>query len=52
MSSGWVLIHVIPATEEAEIRRIMIQSQPRLTLHETLSLKNSPQKGLAEWLNW
>jgi hypothetical protein len=32
------------ATQEAEIRRIMIQSQPRQIVHKTLSLKNPSQK--------
>jgi hypothetical protein len=36
---------VIPATqEEAEIRRIMVQSWPRQIVHETLSWKNPSQK--------
>jgi hypothetical protein len=30
---------VIPATQKAEIRRIMVQSQPRQIVHETLSRK-------------
>jgi hypothetical protein len=32
---------VIPATQEAEIRRIMVQSQPRQIVHKTLSRKKS-----------
>jgi hypothetical protein len=38
---------IIPATQEAEIRRIVIWSQPRQTVYETLSWKNStqPKKG-------
>jgi hypothetical protein len=33
----WWLTLAIPATREAEIRRIKDQSQPRQTVHETLS---------------
>jgi hypothetical protein len=45
---------VIPATQEAEIRRIEVQSQPRQIVHETLSKKNPSQdkKRLLEWLKW
>jgi hypothetical protein len=35
---------VILATQEAEIRRIAVQSQPRKIVHETLSRKNLSQK--------
>jgi hypothetical protein len=35
---------VILATQEAEIRRIMVQSQPGQIVHETLSRKNPSQK--------
>jgi hypothetical protein len=35
---------VIPATQEAEIRRIVARSQPRQTACETLSQKNPSQK--------
>jgi hypothetical protein len=44
---------VIPATQGAEIRRIMVQSQPLQIVHETLSKKNPSHthtKGLVEWL--
>jgi hypothetical protein len=42
---------VILATQEAEIRRIMVQGQPGKTVHETLSRKKSiTKKGLVEWL--
>jgi hypothetical protein len=37
---------VILATQEAEARRIAVQSQPRRIVHKTLSQK----KGLLEWL--
>jgi hypothetical protein len=35
---------VILATQEAEIRRIAFQSQPRQIVHKTLSQKNPSQK--------
>jgi hypothetical protein len=35
---------VIPVTQETEIRRIMVPSQPRKTVHETLSQRNPSQK--------
>jgi hypothetical protein len=41
---GARLTPVILATQEAEIRRITVQSQPRQTVHETLSLKKKSQK--------
>jgi site-specific recombinase XerC len=44
------LTPVILATQEAEIRRIKVQSQPGQIAHKTLSRKNSSQKGLVEWL--
>jgi hypothetical protein len=37
-------MHVILATQEAEIRRITVQSQPGHTVQETLSRKNPSQK--------
>jgi hypothetical protein len=40
---------VILATQEAEKRRIMVQSQPRLIVHDTLS-QTLHKKGLVEWL--
>jgi hypothetical protein len=46
----WWLTPAILATREAEIRKIMVQSQPRQIVHKTLSQKNRTQKGLAEWL--
>jgi hypothetical protein len=37
-------------TQEAEIRRIVVQSQPGQIVHELLSQKHTTQKiGLAEW---
>jgi hypothetical protein len=42
---------IILATQESEIRRISVQSQPGKTVQETLSHKNSSQKKrLVEWL--
>jgi hypothetical protein len=38
------LTSVILVTQEAEIRRIMVQSQPGQIVHETLSRKNSSEK--------
>jgi hypothetical protein len=35
---------VILPTQEAEIRKIMVQTQPRKIVHETLSRKNLSQK--------
>jgi hypothetical protein len=35
---------VILTTQEAEIGRILVQSQPRLIVHENLSQKNPSQK--------
>jgi hypothetical protein len=46
------LMPVIQATQEVEIRRMAVQSQPRQIVHETLSQKYPTQKktGLVEWL--
>jgi hypothetical protein len=33
---------IISSTQEAEIRRILVQSQPRKIVHKTLSRKNPP----------
>jgi hypothetical protein len=41
--SQW-LTSVIPATQEAEIRRIMVQSQPGQIVHESLSQKHPSLK--------
>jgi hypothetical protein len=44
------LTPVILATQEAEIRRIMVQSQPRQIVHENLSGTYLTQKGLVKGL--
>jgi hypothetical protein len=41
---------VILATQEAEIRRMEVQSQPGKIVGKTPSLKYPSQKRLAEWL--
>jgi hypothetical protein len=41
---------VILVTQEAEIRRIAVQSQPGQTVCETLSQKTHHKKRLVEWL--
>jgi hypothetical protein len=44
------LTAVILATQEAEIRRITVGSQPRQVVHETLSRNPTQKIGLVEWL--
>jgi hypothetical protein len=47
----WWLMLIILATQEAEIRRIEVWSQPRKIVHKTLSQKiPNTKKGLAEGL--
>jgi hypothetical protein len=41
---------VIVATQETDIRRVVVQSQPGQIVCETLSGKYPSHKGLAEWL--
>jgi hypothetical protein len=43
MTWHWWLIPVILETHEAEVRKIAVCSQPRQTVHETLS-QNNPSK--------
>jgi hypothetical protein len=52
MAGHWWLTPVIPATHEAEIRRIEVRSQPGQIVTETLSQKKKihHKKGLVEWL--
>jgi hypothetical protein len=42
--------HTCIATQEAEIRRIVIRSQPRQIVRKISSQKNHHKKGLVEWL--
>jgi hypothetical protein len=45
------LMPITLATQEAEMRRITVQSQPRQIVCETLSQKKPiTKKGLVEWL--
>jgi hypothetical protein len=37
-------MHVILATQEAEIKRITVQSQPKQIVHKTLSQKQNHKK--------
>jgi hypothetical protein len=39
---------IIQPTQEVEVRRIAVQSQPRQIVGENLSQKNQSQKSLAE----
>jgi hypothetical protein len=39
---------ITPATQEAGIRRVTVQSQPRQTVWETLSQKHPSQKKASE----
>jgi hypothetical protein len=43
-NSDWAPVAVILAAQEAEIRRILDQSQPGQIVHKTLSQKNPSQK--------
>jgi hypothetical protein len=44
------LMPIILSTQKAEIRRIVVQSQPEQRVHKTLSRKYPSQKWLVEWL--
>jgi hypothetical protein len=41
---------VILTTQEAEMRRITVQSQPGQIVHKTLSRENPSQQRAVEWL--
>jgi hypothetical protein len=41
---------VIPATQEAEIMKFAVQSQPGQIVHKTLCQRNPSQKKLVKWL--
>jgi hypothetical protein len=44
---------VILATQQAEIKRLIVQSQPRQIVCEVLFQKKTLHKnGLVEWLKW
>jgi hypothetical protein len=49
-AGSWWLTPVILATQEAEIRRTVVQSRCGQIVRETLSKKNLNKKGLLEWL--
>jgi hypothetical protein len=44
------LTPIILVTQEAEIRRIVVQSQPRQIVCETISKTSITIKGLVEWI--
>jgi hypothetical protein len=47
----WWLTPVILVTQEAEVRRIVVQSQPRqIVLRYPISKKPITNKGVVEWL--
>jgi hypothetical protein len=46
----WWLTPIILAIQEAEIRRIKVQSQTRQIVQKTLSKKPFTKKGLVKWL--
>jgi hypothetical protein len=48
----WWLMLVIPATWEAEIRRIIVQSQPRQIVKRPYLEDTHHKNGMAEWLKW
>jgi hypothetical protein len=48
LAGCWWLMPVILATQEAKIRRIVVQSQPGQIVHKILSQKKNHKKGLLE----
>jgi hypothetical protein len=50
LARHWWLTPVILATQEAEISKIAVRSQPLQIVFKTLSRKYPSQKGLVEWL--
>jgi hypothetical protein len=46
--SQW-LMPVIPATKEVQIRRIIVQSQPKQIIERPYLKKTHHKKGLVEW---
>jgi hypothetical protein len=49
MAGCWWLRPIIPSTQEAEIRRIEVRSQPGQIVHETLSKKKKPIRKKGWW---
>jgi hypothetical protein len=47
---SWWLMPIILATQEAEIRRIMVRRQPGQIVCKPLSQNTQHTKGLVEWL--
>jgi hypothetical protein len=50
LARHWRLTPIILATQEAEIRRIVVQSQLWKIIHETQLKKTLHKHGLVEWL--
>jgi hypothetical protein len=50
LARGRRLTPVILAIQETEIKRSEVRSQPGQIVHETLSPKYTPQKGLVDWI--
>jgi hypothetical protein len=50
LARHWCLMPIILATQEAEISRITVRSQPRQIVHKILSQKHPSQKGMVVWL--